>query len=160
MTPNNPETVTPSTLLDLLTNLPPGATLELKKLPTGEFSVADTPPKKTKAELIEEKYAHLKGQPVTVSQAVLEYGVPKRTILNWKNCGYITVLDEGVGRPGSRITLDHADVAACFDVYSERKESSLGFSGVPLFHPDGTIYQLKHRDLAEYRRAKRQKQAA
>lgn len=152
--PPNPQHLTPDALLEVLTNLKPGVKLNLEILPSGDVAVSNDTPQ-TKAGLIEEKFSHLKNQPITVSQAAEKYGIERSTILRWKYDGFIAVLDEGVGR-GSRMVLNHADVAACVHVYNERKESGVGYRGVPLFNPDGTLYELKRPDIAEYRRRKKQ----
>lgn len=148
--PPNTRTLTPDQIAEVLTNLKPGVKLNLEILPSGDVAVSNDTPQ-TKAGLIEEKFSHLKNQPITVSQAAEKYGVPRRTILEWKDYGFINVMESGY-----RMTIDEADVAACFHIYNERKETGLGFSGVPLFNPDGTLYELKRPDLAEYRRRKKQ----
>lgn len=142
----------PAQLAEILTNLPPDSTIELRKSSTGEIAVSyDTPPK-TKADLInaDPKLRALRGQPITVTEAVTRYGVPKRTLLDWKIRSFITVLEEGY-----QMTLDEADVAYCVGVYRQRKASGLGFRGVPLLDEHGAPYQLKQPKVARYRRRMR-----
>lgn len=139
----------PAQLAEILTNLPPDSTIELRKSSTGEIAVSyDTPPK-TKADLIaaDPKLRALKGQPITVTEAAERYKVPRGSIQEWKERGFIAVI-----QPGYQMTLDEADVAYCVGVYRQRKASGLGFRGVPLLDEHGAPYQLKQPKVARYRR--------
>lgn len=137
-------TLTPDQLAEVLTNLPAGIKLNLETLPTGEIRVSHGP--ETKEGIIARHYDHLRSQPITVTEAVERYEVPKSTLIAWKNTGNVTVLEAGY-----RLTLDEADVAACAHVYRRRD----GLSGVPLFDEEGRVYQLKHPRLAAKRRRER-----
>lgn len=147
-----PQTLTPAQLAEILTNLPPDSTIELRKSSTGEIAVSyDTP--KTKAQIIaaDPELRALQGQPITVTEAVERYGVPSRTLLNWKDSQFLTVLADD----GYRLHLDEADVAYCVGVYRQRKASGLGFRGAPLLNEHGAPYQLLQPKLAHYRRRRR-----
>lgn len=132
----------------LLTDLKPGSTIEVRKLPTGEIVVSD--PTQTKEDILKEKFACLIGQPITVSDAAEKYGIPRTTIFDWKNKGYVTVLETGY-----RLTIDEAEMAYCSDIYNRRKASGLGFRGSPLLDEHGLEYELKHENLARYRRKRK-----
>lgn len=127
----------PPALVDLLKNLPAGATLGLTKLPTGEIVVTDEP-KRTKAELLEE-YAHLKGRGITITDAAERYGVPRSAVTDWVyRTGDVSFVKES----SYPKLVDEAEVALCAKIYSERKAA--GITGVPYFNPDGTEYEIKH----------------
>ena len=74
----------------------------------------------------------------------------KRLIDIGKDKGYITVIE-----PGYQMKLNEAEVAYCVDVHNKKKEAGIGFRG-PLLDANGLPYQLKHPELAKYRREKRQ----
>jgi hypothetical protein len=141
-----PTTLTPTEAQKLLTNLSPGAKLEISKTPEGEIVVSEASETKTKEDILKEQYAKLIGQPITVTDAAERYNVHRDTIIEWKKKDYITVL-----KPGYRMELDEAEVAYCADIYHKRQRKS----GVPLLDDDGLPYQLKHPQLSEYRESKR-----
>ena len=131
-----------------LTQLIQAGKIEAVQLPSGELLViADKNSlPKTKAQIIEEQFSHLRGQSITVSDAAEDYDLHRDTVLLWTKKGYITPLKQG-GR-GSRMELDKAEVAYCAKIYHERK----GKRGVRLFDEHGNPYQLKHPQLAKKRR--------
>ncbi|HEY58887.1 MAG TPA: hypothetical protein G4O04_10230, partial [Anaerolineae bacterium] len=55
-----------------------------------------------------EDFAHLEGVKITVSEAEQRYGINRRTIIAWKQRGYIKTL-----KTGYRMELNEADVAYC-----------------------------------------------
>lgn len=132
---------------NILTNCRPGAKIELIKLPTGEFIV--TWGRKTKEEIIIEKYLHLIDQPITVTEASEKYHVPRPTIQRWKDKGYLKVLD-----PGYQAKLNEADVAYCVDIYRGKKEEGTLY-GRPLLDEKGLPYEMKRPKLSDYRRQKK-----
>lgn len=140
--------LTPEQARQLLTDLKPGSKIEVRKLPTGEIAVSD--PTQTKEDILKEHYACLIGQPITVSDAADKYRIPRTTIFDWKNKGYVTVLETGY-----RLTMNEAEVAYCSDIYNRRKASGLGFRGSPLLDENGLEYELKHENLARYRRRRK-----
>jgi excisionase family DNA binding protein len=137
----------------VLTQLVQAGKIEAVQLPSGDlFVTADNIPKipKTKDEIIAKKFAELRGQQITVSEAASTYELHERTIRRWIENGYITVIDDGY--PAK---IDEADVAYCEDVYRKYR----GKRGVRIFDDDGSPYQLKHPKLAKYRRRKQEQEA-
>jgi len=59
------------------------------------------------------EFAHLKGEPIGISDAARKYGINIPTITRWKQRGYIAQ----IGKDGQRILLDEADVAYCAKIY-------------------------------------------
>ena len=98
-----------------------------------------------------EKFKHLRGKPITISEAVDTYKINNRTIRAWIARGYINVLREGYG-----MQIDQADVAYCAEVY----ESLGGVQGKRLFDESGQPYQPKHTEWANYQRERRKKKKA
>ena len=96
-----------------------------------------------------EDFAHLEGQPITVSEAARKYGVLSQTIHAWVKQGIVRVLDPGKGR-GSRKTLDESDVAYLAKIHQIRKEYGVR-SGTPLLDPNGAPNLIKHPTLSQYR---------
>jgi len=58
-------------------------------------------------------FAHLKGQPISISEASRKYGIHTSTLTRWMQRGYIT----RIGKDGRRTLLDEAHVAYCAKVY-------------------------------------------
>jgi hypothetical protein len=134
---------------DVLTRLIQDGRIDAAQLPSGDLLVSDEGlNEKTKEQIVEEKYGHLQGQPITVTEAAEKYDIVRNTLLNWVKYGHITVL-----KPGYRMELNEAEVAYCAEVYNKRTRS--GFS-TRIFDENGLPYQLKHPDLAEYRRRRKQ----
>jgi excisionase family DNA binding protein len=134
---------------NMLTRLIQDGRIEAARLPSGELLVSDNGlNQKTKEQIIEEKFRHLQGIPITVTEAAEKYNIVRNTLLNWVKYGHITVL-----KPGYRMELNEAEVAYCAEVY--RKRTCLGFS-TRIFDENGLPYQLKHPDLAAHRRRKNQ----
>lgn len=132
----------------LLTKVPAGVKITLIKHPEGDFMV-DIP--KTKQQLIDEQFAHLKGQGISISEAAQKYDVPRGAIEAWTyNAGYVNFVDEAVYPK----LIDQAEVALCAQIYHQRQKN--GLSGVPYFDEDDLpIVELKHPQLSEYRRRKK-----
>lgn len=150
MAQNNKESLTPTALLSLLTNLPPGSKLELEILPSGAVAVSEDTPK-TKEQLIEEKYAPLKGVGITISEAVKRYGVPDGAIRGWiYSSRDVNFVNETVYPK----LVDEAEVALCADIYKERKKT--GTAGLRYFDLDGYLITTVKRPAA----SRRLKQAA
>jgi excisionase family DNA binding protein len=95
-----------------------------------------------------EQFHHLRGQPISVSEAVETYGITSVTIRNWVKRGYIKVLKEGYG-----MEVDLADMAYCAAVY----ESHGGAQGKRIFDELGQPYQMKHSEWAIYQRERRKR---
>lgn len=141
--------ISPADLEQLLTTLPPGSTMELRKSPTGEISVVEQP--LTKQQLIEQKYAHLVGQGISLNEAAEKYDVPRAALRSWVyRAQDVRFVDEESWPK----LVDEAEVALCAEIYHERKAS--GLTGVPFFDDDGRVIEdLKHPKLAAYRRRKK-----
>ncbi len=138
---------------NVLTRMIQDGRIDAAQLPSGELLVSDDglSQTKTKEQIIEENFAHLRGQAITVTEAVDRYGkgFHRNTILEWVRRGYITIL-----KPGYRMALDEADVAYCALVYNNRREQQNTVFGARIFDDKGNPYHLKHPELAEKRRQK------
>jgi hypothetical protein len=133
---------------DVLTRLIQDGRIDAAQLPSGELLVSDESlNQKTKEQIVEERFAHLRGKPITVSDAEGVYKLKNMTIRRWIANGYIRVVNDGYP-----IKVDESDVAYCAKVYDEQD----GKSGRRIFDGDGNPYQLKHPKLAEYRRRRRE----
>jgi helix-turn-helix, Psq domain len=148
------QTLTPDEIKNLLTSLPPGSKIEIMKSAQGGIMVTTDQPK-TKAQLLDEKYAHLKGQGITLSQAAKKYDVPRGAIQGWVyQSSYISFVDQD----SYPQTIDEAEVALCAEIYKDRQKESI--TGIPFFDEQGHLIEgLKHPDLSEYRRRKREKKS-
>jgi hypothetical protein len=136
---------------DALTRLIQDGRIDAAQLPSGELVVSDSDlgEAKTKEQIIEEEYGHLRRKPITVSQASKKYSIPGTTIRNWIANGYI----ETVGN-SYPMSLDEATVAYCASVYRSRKKAGIPGFGAPLLDEIGLPYELKHPRLSEHRRRK------
>jgi hypothetical protein len=107
-------------------------------LPNGELvvneqTVTDLAPKDQRPEY--KKHVHLKGRPISLSDACRKYKVSVPTLSRWVKRGYI----EQLGKEGSRVMVDEADIAYCSEIYGLR-----GGQGRWLFNSNGTPYSLKN----------------
>ena len=136
-----------------LTNLPPGATIELLKGTNGEVIVTNQ--RKTREQLLAENFSHLRGLGISMSQAAQKYQVPRGTLQRWVyRTGYVHFVDEEAYPK----LVDEAEVALCADIQEKRRE--WGVRNVPFFDDEGYLIEdLKHPDLAAYRRRKRVQRA-
>ena len=134
-------------------------TITAGKLPDGEIVVStDAKAKITTGDDINARlsaikrsdFEHLRGTPITVSEAAKKYGVHRDTILEWVKQKYIAVI-----KPGYRMMIDQSDMAYCAVIHEVRKQSGVRF-GAPLLDDDGKPYLLKHPNLSRYRREQRQ----
>lgn len=146
----------PVDIARVLNSLPPGHKIEFRKLPTGVIIVTDDAPKKSKSQLLEENYAHLKGVGITISEAADKYGVPRSIVRTW----VYRTNDVGFVNEASYPRLvDEAEVALCAGIYKKRKQA--GIIGIPYFDDDGFhLENIQHPDRAAKRRSRRLKQAA
>jgi hypothetical protein len=96
------------------------------------------------------KFEHLRGQPITVTEASEKYNVNRRTIIKWVSKGHIKNFTKGERQ---RMQLDEADVAYCAAVYHSRG----GHQGTRVLDEFGRPYQLSESKQATYRRAYRRK---
>lgn len=89
----------------------------------------------------------LRGQAVTVAEAVKENDVPQPTIHGWIQRGYIAVRSAPEEYPKK---IDRLDVAYCARLYHARQAEGTR-SGAPLLDEAGLPYKFKT-GMAEYRR--------
>lgn len=85
------------------------------------------------------KHAHLRGNPIWISEAARKYGILQPTLSKWVKAGYIKQL----GLNGNKVLIDEADVAYCAEIYRQS-----GRMGRILFNSDGTPYKRKIRAFA------------
>jgi len=133
-------------LKNLLLNRPVGVKIVLTIDRGGVLATMD----ETKEQVIQRKFKNLIGQPITITEASAKYNIPRGSIQEWKEKGYLSVVNETYPA-----TIDEADVAYCAEIYKERKSSGFGFRGVPLLDERGLPYQIKNKKLSEYRRRKK-----
>jgi transposase-like protein len=112
----------------------------------------DIPDREQQAEQLarqfKEKYNHLCGTRITVTEAAKKYDVGRSTLSRWAQRGLITILE----RTGKYTLLDEADVAYAAAVYHWRKEQTgEQTAGAPIFDAQGRPYILKYPDLARER---------
>jgi predicted site-specific integrase-resolvase len=135
----------------VLTRLIEAGKIEAVQLPSGEVLVSaesNGHEPKTKQGIIAERFAHLQGKTIKVTDAAKRYELNRRTILRWKASGYIGEIE-----PDSYpVQLDEADVAYCAYVYRQRQAVGGAVIGSRLFDDDGNPYTIKYPDLAENRR--------
>jgi len=140
-------------------------TITAGKLPDGEIVVStDAKAKITTGDDINARlsaikrsdFEHLRGTPITVSEAAKKYGekhgvnLIQRTIDVWVKRGYVKVID-----PNYPKKLDESDVAYCAMLHAIRKQAGIR-TGFALLNNDGSPGLLKHPNLSRYRREQRQ----
>lgn len=145
--------LTPDQLQTLLTSLPAGTKIEIMKSTEGGIIVTNTDTTaetKTKAQLIDEKYAHLKGQGITISQAAEEYQVPRKVVEHWiYRSQDVSFVDEA-SYPKK---IDAAEVALCAEIYKRRQKE--GLTGIPFFDDEGHLIEdVKHPDRSRRKKPK------
>jgi predicted site-specific integrase-resolvase len=136
-----------SVSVKVLQSLVESGKLEAVKLPDGEIAVNERDLAQAKPV---ERDESLRGKPISASDAVAKYKVPRSSIADWIRRGYITVI-----RPGYGMELDESDVKLCADIHHQHK--AVG-SRAPLFDKKGKPYQLKDAVMAAYRRGLRHAQ--
>ncbi len=146
----------------VLTQLIEAGMIETRETPTGEMLVVadkngNGHKPQTKEEIIAAKFAHLRGQPISASEASRKYSgihdVPISHVLfgRWVRAGYITVMKRGY-----RLQMDEAEVAYCAEIFAQKYQEYGGcMSGVRIFDEDGNPYQLKYPEVAEQLRIER-----
>ena len=100
-----------------------------------------------------EDFAHLEGEPITVSEAARKYGVGARTIRKWIELypDHVRVLEPSRGPIGAKV--NEADIAYLAAIHNTRKLFGVR-SGVPLIDSEGNPNLLKHPLLSMYRKNK------
>lgn len=106
------------------------------------------PTMQTKDDILKERFGHLIGQPITLTEAAEKYDIPRATIESWiyRN-RYIQIIGESYP-----MEVNEADIAYCADIYKNRRTKG---SKAPLLDENGLPYELKRPDVAEYRRKKK-----
>ena len=139
---------------NVLTQLIADGIVQTRTTSTGELLVVadqngNSQDPQTKEEIIADKFAHLRGQPISAYDAQKQYSIHRNNFMNWARSGYIEILNEK-SRP---IQLDKADVAYCAYIYKKKKNDYGGnLAGATIFDEDGNPYQVKYPDLAAKRR--------
>lgn len=143
------QNLSPAEAAKLLNTLPPGAKIELKKLQGGQLSV--TAQTQTKQQLMDQHFAHLVGQGISLSEAAKKYNVSRDLISKWVyRANYVGFVDEAAYPK----LVDEAEVAVCAKIYHDRLNDP-DLNRVPYFDDDGAVItELKHPALSEYRRTK------
>jgi hypothetical protein len=146
----------------VLTQLIADGMVQARTTPSGEILVvADKngtrQEPQTKEEIIAKKYAHLKGEKISVSEASRKYSkihgitISHPNFSRWAKAGYIQVIKRGY-----RLQMNEADVAYCAEVYARKyKEYNAQMVGVRIFDEDGNPYQVKYPEVAEQMRTDR-----
>ena len=147
----------------VLTQLIADGILQTRTAPSGELVVVadqngnNSQKPQTKEEIIAAKFTHLRGHPISASEASRkyskEYKIPMSHALfsRWANLGYITILERGY-----RLQLDEAEAAYCAEVFAQKYEEYDGqMRGVSVFDENGEPYQLKYPEIAERKRVQR-----
>jgi len=113
---------------------------------------------KTKEEIIDARFADLKGQPISASEASRQYSkkygvsISHQSFSRWAKQGYITVIERGY-----RLLMDRAEAAYCAETFAKKYREYEGkMSGVHIFDKKGNPYQLKYPEVAEQMRLERQ----
>lgn len=131
---NQPPALSPAQLAEVLTKLPTGVKVNVEKLSTGDLSVSVDTPTPTKDHLIAQKYAHLRGVGITLSQAAEKYGVPRGALEKWVYISHdVSFVSEAVYPK----LVNEAEIALCADIYHERRKA--GTAGLPYFDPQGRV---------------------
>ena len=134
---------------NVLTRLVQNGRIEAAQLSSGGIFVSDDDLDQTqiRERIIEEKFGHLRGHPITISDAANSYRVPNTTLREWIAREHIELAGDGYPTK-----IDEATVAYCAEVYHERG----GGPGTRIFDEDGNPYKLKHPNLSKYRQRKKQ----
>lgn len=103
----------------------------------------------TREQLIAEKFPRLIGKPITLSDASQKYGVPRTVLSTWY---YRNSYIEPIDPDAYPKFFDEAQIAYLSEIYARRKQTG---SKAPLLDDNGLPYELKHPELADYRRKKR-----
>ena len=146
----------------VLTQLIADGMVQTRKTSNGELLVVaenngNSQEPQLKEEIIAEKYAHLRKELISASEASRKYGelhgvpIAHQTFSRWAKAGFIKAESDGY-----RLQMCEADVAYCAEVYAQKYREYHGqMSGVRIFDEDGNPYQLKYPEVAEQLRLER-----
>jgi transposase len=133
----------------LLTNLAPGATLDLEIHKTTEGTLILRPQPASKEELLAEKYGHLRANELSLTQAAQKYDVPRGTIENWIYRAKYLQFSTETTHPK---LINEAEMAYLAELYHQRLTTG---SKAPLLDDNGLPYEVKYPELAATRRKRR-----
>jgi hypothetical protein len=136
---------------EVLTRLIRDGRIDGAQLPSGDLLVSDDGlnEAKTKEQIIEERFAHLREKSISAYAASQEYGIPHQTFIRWARAGYIRIISEA----DRSLELDAADTAYCAFAYETKKQEYGGkISGVRIFDDEGNLYRVKYPELSVKRR--------
>ncbi len=151
----------------VLTQLIDAGMIETHETPSGELLVvadkngSNGQKFQTKEEIIEEEFAHLRGETISASEASRRYSKDEVKIYpsrfsDWAKAGYITSEFDGY-----RLLLNEAEAAYCAKIYRQKfKEYGGRLTGVTLFDEAGNPYQLKYPEVAQQMRSERRQKRA
>ncbi len=88
-------------------------------------------------------HAHLKGNGISLPQAVEKYGLNPSTIFRWYKKGIIAEVGREIDLGGEKILYDEADIAYCSEIYKK-----FGGQGKRIFDKNGLPYKPKTGPLA------------
>jgi len=146
----------------VLTQLIADGIVQARTTPSGELLVVadkngNSQEPQTKEEIIAARFAHLRGNPISASEASRKYSRQYRVPMShalfsrWANLGYIAILERGY-----RLQLDEAETAYCAEVFAQKYQVYGGqMRGVSVFDESGEPYQLKYPEIAERKRIQR-----
>ncbi|GAB4440004.1 MAG: hypothetical protein Kow0031_21910 [Anaerolineae bacterium] len=133
----------------LLTNLAPGATLDLEIHKTTEGKLILRQRNTSKEEILAEKFGHLRANELSLTQAAQKYDVPRGTIENWiYRARYLRFSNENTYPK----LINEAEMAYLAELYHERLTTG---SKAPLLDDSGLPYAVKYPELAETRRRRK-----
>lgn len=148
----------------VLTQLIADGMVQTRETSTGDVLVVaenngNSQESQTKEEIITEKYAHLRKQLISASDASRKYsgihGVPilQQSFSRWVKAGHITSEFDGY-----RLQMNEAEVAYCAEIYAQKYKDYGGrMSGVRIFDENGNPYKLKYPEVAEQLRIDRRR---
>jgi hypothetical protein len=103
-------------------------------------------------------YDHLRGEAISMRQALQVYQVPYSTLRDWVLARVIEPLNQNDTRQGKATFLDQAQVAYCVAVYKAKQDLYQGqLMGVSSFDKAGAPYRVKYPNVASARRSERQR---
>jgi hypothetical protein len=108
----------------------------------------------SKEQLIAQKFGHLQGQAITLTDAAAKYDVSRGTLQMWLyKYEYLRVAEDSYP-----LKVAEDEVAYCADIFHIRKAKGIK-SGIPLLDDNGLPNtQLAHPELSKKRKSRRKKE--
>ncbi|MCG3209848.1 MAG: hypothetical protein FOGNACKC_03475 [Anaerolineae bacterium] len=103
----------------------------------------------SKEQILNERYGHLRDKTLTLTEASKKYGVPRGTLNSWVNQSKYLQPTDNDSYPA---TYNESEIAYLAEIWEDRRKIG---SRAPLLDDDGLPYEIKHPNLAEYRRNKK-----